>query len=119
MVLLHEGKEQIFQYFKHFKNMVEKETRMQIKCLRSDEGGEYFFNEFSRFLDEQGIKRQFTCRYTPQQNGVAERKNRHIAEIVRALLNEKEMPKYYWAKATHAAVYTMKRTPTAAIQYDA
>ena len=66
------AKSKVFQHFKHFKNMVEKETGVQIKCLRSDGGGEYFSNEFSRFLDEQGIKRQFTCRYTPQQNGVAE-----------------------------------------------
>ena len=73
--------------------MVEKETRMHIKCLRSDGGGEYFSNKFSRFLDEQEIKQQFTCRYAPQQNGVAERKNMHIAEVVRALMNEKEMPK--------------------------
>ena len=65
---------------------------MYIKCPRSDGGGEQFSNEFSRFLDEQGIKRQFTCRYTPQQNRVAERKNRHIAEVARALMNEKEMP---------------------------
>ena len=75
----------------------------------------HFSNEFSRFLDEQGIKRQFTCRYTPQQNGVAERKNRRIVEIARALLNEKEMPKYYWAEATHATVYIMNKTPTTAI----
>ena len=88
---------------------------MQIKCLRSNGGGEYFSNKFSRFLDEQGIKRQFTCRYTPQQNGVAERKNRHIAEVARVLMNEKEMPEYYWVEAVHAAVYIMNRTPTAAI----
>ena len=100
MAVLHEGKERSVQHFKHFKNMVEKETGMQIKCLRSDGGGEYFSNEFSRFLDdEQGIKRQFTCRYTPQQNGVAERKNRHIVEIAREILNEKEMPEYYWGKS--------------------
>ena len=45
------AKSEVFQYFNHFKNMVEKETGMQIKCLRSDGGGEYFSNEFSRFLD--------------------------------------------------------------------
>ena len=109
------AKSEVFQHFKHFKTLVEKETRMQIKCLRSDGGGEYFSNEFSKFLDEQGIKRQFTCRYTPQKNGVAERKNRHIAEVARALMNEKEMPEYYWAEAVHAAVYIMNMTPTAAI----
>ena len=109
------AKSEVFEHFKHFKKMVEKETGMHIKCLRSDGGGEYFSNEFSRFLYEQGIKRQFTCRYTPQQNGVAERKNMHIAEVAHAFMNEKEMPEYYWAEAVHAAVYIMNRTPTAVI----
>ena len=88
---------------------------MQIKCLRSDGGGEYFSHEFSRFLDGQGVKRQFTCRYTPQQNGVAKGKNRHIAKIAHALMSEKEMPQYYWAEAVHTAIYIMNKTPTAAI----
>ena len=109
------AKSEVFQHFKHFKAIVEKETRMYIKCLRLDGGGEYFPNEFSRFLDDQGIKRQFTCRYTPQQNGVVERKNRHIVEVARALMNEKEMSEYYWTKVVHTAVYIMNRTPTATI----
>ena len=46
------AKSEMFWNFKHFKMMVEKETRMHIKCLRSDGGGEYFSNEFSRFLYE-------------------------------------------------------------------
>ena len=46
------AKSEVIEHFKHFKNMVEKETRMHIKCLRSDSGGEYFSNEFSRFLYE-------------------------------------------------------------------
>ena len=60
------AKSEVFQHFKHFKNLVEKEIGMQIKCLRSNGEGGYFSNEFSRFLDEQGIKQEFTCRYTPQ-----------------------------------------------------
>jgi hypothetical protein len=50
-----------------------------------------------------GIRRQVTCRYTPQQNGVAERKNRTIADIARAMMAEKHMPLYYWAEAVNAA----------------
>ena len=45
-------KSEVFQHFKNFKAMVEKETRMYIKCLRLDGGGEYFSNEFSKFLDD-------------------------------------------------------------------
>ena len=56
--------------------MVEKWARTRIKCLRSDGGGEYFSSEFSDFLCDQGIRRKWRCRYTPQQNGMAKRKNR-------------------------------------------
>ncbi|MDM1625959.1 transposase family protein, partial [Escherichia coli] len=106
-------KGEVCGHFQKFKAMVEKEKGMQIKCLRFDGGGEYFSNEFSDFLRDQGIKRQFTCRYTPQQNGVAERKNRHIAEDARALMNEKNMPHYFWAEAVSTAIYIMNRSPTA------
>ena len=81
-------KSDVFSTFKKFKNQVEKETGRSIKILRSDGGGEYFSNEFSDFLQENGIRRQFTCRYTPQQNGVAERKHRQIAKVARCMLNE-------------------------------
>ena len=63
----------------------------------------------------QGVKRQFTCRYTPQQNGVAKRKNKHIEEIACALMSEKNMPKRFWAKAVHIAIYVMNRIPTTGI----
>ena len=90
-------KSEVFGHFKRFKAAVEKETGKQVKTLRSDGGGEYFSSEFSDFLQKSGICRQFLCRYTPQQNGVAERKNRHIAEVARALMSEKSMPHHYWA----------------------
>ena len=108
-------KSEVFSHFKNFKVMAEKEKGLQIKCLRSDGGGEYFSNEFSNFLQKNGIRRQFTCRYTPQQNGVAERKNRHIAEIARALMSEKNMPHSFWAEAVSTAIYILNRTPTAIV----
>jgi hypothetical protein len=49
-----------------------------IKCLRSDGGEEYFSNEFSGYLKEDGIQRKYSCSYSPQHNGVAKRKNRHM-----------------------------------------
>ena len=73
------NKSDVFYYFKIFKNQVEKESSANIKILRSDGGGEYFSLEFLNFLYECDIHRQYTCRYTPQQNGVVERKNRVIA----------------------------------------
>jgi hypothetical protein len=79
----HKG--EVFQHFLNFKAMVEKEKGVSIKCLRSDGGGEYFSNEFNEYLKEHGIQRKYSCSYSPHQNGVAERKNRHIVEIASAI----------------------------------
>jgi transposase InsO family protein len=106
----HKG--EMFQHFLNFKAMVEKEKGVSIKCLRFDGGGEYFSNEFSEYLKEQGIQRKYSCSYSPQQNGVVERKNKHIAEIARAMLNEKNLPNYFWVEVVATVVYIMNRTPT-------
>ncbi|MCO5582061.1 hypothetical protein L7F22_035952 [Adiantum nelumboides] len=100
-------KSAVFTHFQNFKAMAEKKTGNIVQCLRSDGGGEYFFNEFNSFLKKHGIRRQFTCKYTPQQNGVAEGKNRHIAKFARALMVEKNVPHCYWAEAISTAVYIM------------
>ncbi|MCO5559390.1 hypothetical protein L7F22_012989 [Adiantum nelumboides] len=109
------AKSEAFEVFLEFKVMIEKDNGCHIKCLRTDGGGEYMSHSFDDYLREQGIKKQITCRYTTQQNGVAERKNRVIAKIARAMMNEMNMPLTYWAEAVHTAVHIMNRTPTAAI----
>jgi hypothetical protein len=106
----HKG--EVFQHFLNFKAMVEKEKGVSIKCLRSDGRGEYFSNEFSEYLKEHGIQRKYSCSYSPQQNGVAERKNRNIAKITHAMLNEKNLPNYFWAEVVATVVYIMNQTPT-------
>ncbi len=88
---------------------------MSIKCLRSDGGGKYFSNEFNEYLKEHGIQRKYSCNYSPQQNGVVERKNRHIVKITRAMFNEKNLPNYFWAEAVTTIVYIMNRTPVAEV----
>jgi transposase InsO family protein len=106
----HKG--EVFQKNLNFKAMVEKEKGVSIKCLRSDGRGEYFSNEFSEYLKEHGIQRKYSCSYSPQQNGVAERKNRNIAKITHAMLNEKNLPNYFWAEVVATVVYIMNQTPT-------
>jgi hypothetical protein len=108
-------KSEVFTHFQNFRILVEKQTRLQVKCQRSDGGGEYFSNEFTTYLKMHGIQRQFTCRYIPQQNGVAERKNMHIAEVARALMAYKNMPHHYWAEVVATPVYIMNRTPTSVV----
>ena len=71
----------------------------KIKCLRSDGGKKYFSSQINGYLKQMGIRREFSCRYTPEQNGVAERKNRSVVEAARTMLEEKSLPKFYWAEA--------------------
>jgi transposase InsO family protein len=104
-------KNEVFTHFQIFRMLAKNQTGLQVKCLKLDRGGDYFSNEFIMYLKMHGIQRQFTCRYTPQQNGVAERKNRHIVEVAYALMADESMPHHYWAKAVATLVYIMNRTP--------
>ena len=95
--------------------MVEKHRGKYVQCLRSDGGGEYFSNEFIGYLKKHGIQRHYSCRYTPQQNGVAQRKNMCIVEVARAMMNEKNLPHCYWVEVVSMTVYIMNRAPTAVV----
>lgn len=95
---------------------MENETGFPIKCLRTDRGGEFTSIEFNKFCMENGIKRQLTNAYTPQQNGVAERKNRTIMNMVRAMLSEKGIPKPFWEEAVNWSNYVLNKCPTFAVK---
>ena len=71
--------------FKEFKLMVESEVGSKIQCLRTDNGGEYISDEFSSYLVQCKIRRQLTCPNTPQQNAIAERKNKHLVEVCKSM----------------------------------
>jgi transposase InsO family protein len=77
-------KSEVFDCFRDLKGFVENKSGRKIKCLRSDGGKEYFSGQFNGYLQQMGIRREFSCRYTPEQNSVAERKNRSIVEAARA-----------------------------------
>ncbi|KAI5322684.1 hypothetical protein L3X38_031756 [Prunus dulcis] len=102
--------------FRKFKSMVELQSGYKVKCIRSDRGGEFTSSEFNKLCEEVGIQRQFSMAYTPQQNGVVERKNRTVVEMAKAMLHEKELPYYLWAEAVHTAVYILNRCPTKALR---
>ncbi|KAH0642694.1 hypothetical protein KY289_033668 [Solanum tuberosum] len=100
-----------FSKFKEFKKVVEAEVGKKILCLRTDNGGEYTSYEFSEFLQKYQIRRQLTCPNTPQQNVIAERKNRHLAEICRSLLHAKNILGQFWAEAMKTAAFVINRIP--------
>lgn len=82
------------------------------KIFRSDRGGEYLSHQVSDYLETRGIERQLTAPYSPQQNGVAERKNRYLLEATRIMLIEAELPKKYWGKTVITVCYLQNRLPT-------
>ncbi|KAM2249678.1 hypothetical protein ACFXTI_004281 [Malus domestica] len=73
--LIHTDKSEVFRAFKKFKVVVEKESGCKIKAMRSDQGGEFTSKKFQEFYEANGIRRPLTVPRSPQQNGVAKRKN--------------------------------------------
>jgi len=86
-----------------------------IQALRSDNGKEYTSRQFTMFCEETCIEHQLAPLYTPQQNGVSERKNQTIMEMVRCMFHEKGLPNEYWAEAAYTAVFLLNRLPTKAV----
>ena len=85
--------------------MVEKQIDNYIKILRSDQGGEYKSREFNQYCKSNGILQQFTVLHTPQQNRVAERKNRTLVECACSMLQGKNISNVSWAEAINIIVY--------------
>ena len=86
------SKDQAVDAFIKFRVEVEKSSSHEIKILRSDRGGEFLASSFQNVCEQARIKHQFTALYTPQQNGVVERKNRSMMEMARSLLKSMEIP---------------------------
>jgi len=103
-------KDEVFCRFKEFKALVENLTGKKIQVLHSDNGGEYVDKDFTDFCTIEGIRREWTTPYNPEQNGVAKRKNRTIVEVARAMMYDHDMPKFLWAEACNTIVYVQKRT---------
>nr|GEV79998.1 zinc finger, CCHC-type [Tanacetum cinerariifolium] len=101
--------------FKIFKAQVEIETAHKVKVLRTDRGGEFNSQAFVKYCQEEGIQRQTTAPYTPQQNGVVKRRNRTVVEMTRSMLKSMNLPNSLWAEAVRHAVYLLNRLPTKAV----
>ncbi|KAM2916321.1 hypothetical protein FF1_045250 [Malus domestica] len=109
-------KSEVFTIFKKFKAMVELQSGYPIKRLRSDRGGEYTSHEFNAFCEDVGLEKQLIVAYSPQQNGIAERKNRTIVEMSKSMMHEKNMPYKFWGEAVNTSVYLLNRCPTKALE---
>lgn len=114
-VLLLKKKSEAFGAFKQFKAWAERVTGRKIRMIRHDKGGEYISKEFEQYLKDCGIEVQRTARNRPQQNGVAERANRTMEELLTAVLKDSGLPRWFWAECLAALVYVWNWCPTAAV----
>ncbi|KAL1193517.1 Retrovirus-related Pol polyprotein from transposon RE1 [Cardamine amara subsp. amara] len=110
-VTLMPSKSHVLDAFSKFYNYVLTQFGTKIKILRSDNGGEYTSHAFKEFVGKNGIVHQTSCAYTPQQNGVAERKNRHLMEVARAMMFDRSVPKTFWGDAVMTAAHLINRLP--------
>nr|GFB52584.1 retrovirus-related Pol polyprotein from transposon TNT 1-94 [Tanacetum cinerariifolium] len=81
----------------------------KVKIIRCDNGGEFGNKEMNDFCSQKGIKREFSNAKTPQQNGVAERRNRTLIEAARTMLADAKLPVTFWAEAVNTACYVQNR----------
>ena len=105
-----------FSKILEFKALVERQSGLKMKTLRTYCGGEFIYQPFLNYCKKEGIQRQLTVSRSPQQNGVAERKNRTIVEMARSMLKGKELPNSLWAEAVHTTVYILNRSPIKSVR---
>ena len=110
-VYLVNHKSELFDKFKVYKTEVENQLERKIKILRSDRGGEYTSLDMSNFCEMHGIIHEVTPPYAPQSNGIAERKNRTLLDMVNAMLVSSGLPSNMWGEALYSACHILNRVP--------
>ncbi|KAD7117306.1 hypothetical protein E3N88_04574 [Mikania micrantha] len=95
----------------YYVTFIDDSTR-KVKCLKSDNGGEYVSTEFTNYCADHGIKMIKIVPETPQQNGVAERMNMTLNERARSMRLNAGLPKTFWADAVNTAAYLINRGPS-------
>ena len=103
--------DQVLQCTKDFIALMERQTCFKVKKIKCDGGGEFINNEMIKYCAENGIILDSSNPYTPQQNGVAERKNRTIMEMARSMLSVAKLPNTFWPEAVLTAAFIRNRCP--------
>ncbi|KAK1641891.1 hypothetical protein QYE76_059696, partial [Lolium multiflorum] len=115
-IYLMKHKSETFEKFKEFQSEVENQRNKKIKFLRSDRGGEYLSYEFGMHLKKCGILSQLTPPGTPQRNGVSERRNRTLLDMVRSMMSLTDLPLSFWSYALETAAFTLNRAPSKSVE---
>ena len=109
-------KDEALEKFKVFVNLVERTTGAKLKCLRSDNGGEFTSKAWKEFCNERGIEQSYSAPYSPNQNGVAERLNRTLSEMARSMINSHNLNEKLWGEAIMTATYLKNRSPHSSLE---
>ncbi|KAK8606395.1 hypothetical protein V6N13_030678 [Hibiscus sabdariffa] len=115
-IYLMRHKSETLEKFKEFKNEVQNQHGKSIKALRSDRGGKYLSQDFDELLKECGIVSQLTPPGTPQWNGVSERRNRTLLDMVRSMMSHTDLPTSFWGYALETVAFTLNRVPSKSVQ---
>ena len=110
------SKNKVLARFKEWKTLVKRQSEHVVKFLKTDNGTEYVSKAFDNFLTKHGIARQNSSPYTLQQNGVAERANRTIVEMMWSMIHVQRLGQKFWAEAVCSAVYLCNRYSTKAVE---
>jgi transposase InsO family protein len=94
---------------KRFLRRAQNEFELKVKKIRSDNGSEFKNLQVEEYLEEEGIKHEFSAPYTPQQNGVVERKNRTLIDMARTMLGEYKTSERFWSEAVNTACHAISR----------
>jgi transposase InsO family protein len=100
---------------RHAQAAAEAECGRKPRVLRTNNGGEFMAAEFTSYCTDEGVQRHYSALYSPQQNGVIERRNQTVMGMARALLKPRGMPAVFWGEAVVTAVYILNRSPTKAL----
>ena len=108
-------KSEFYSIFCKFQALVENQLRCRIGTFQCDGGGEFISSTFLEHLQKDGIKQQMSCPYTPEQNGLAERKHRHITELGLSMMFDSKTPLKFWVEAFFTAVFLANLLPTSTL----
>jgi transposase InsO family protein len=108
-VFFMKDKSKVHEIFKKFTTRAQNEFDVKIKRVRSDNGTEFKNTNIEEYLDEEGIGHELSIPYTPQQNGIVERKNRTLIEAARTMLDEYKTSDSFWAEVINTASHAINR----------
>jgi transposase InsO family protein len=114
-LLLLKSKDEAAVALKRFQAEAQTEVRRKLRTLRMDRSGEFTSNALAAHFADTGVKRHLTAPYSPQQNGVIERRNQTVVGMTRCMLKAKGMPGVFWGEAVTTAVYVLNRAHTRSV----